>query len=285
MKKLFLITLLVPLFINATNFEKKEKNNDEITLLEVNLNDLTNTIEETLSNGNYKLKIFGKFDKTKYYINIKKKETIIDREPIDVEGNLKTTTEGAETDFIFNKTYDFEIKNRTRFEVTAQIMDAKTNKLVREVKIIYTSIQQKKWVSSVGVASNFLFNSDTYRTVKNGDKFNIERDGSQEILQVIPLVQFSFIDLEKDCGFAPTGGIGFDTENISAFVGYSYYFGQNVFITGGVSLHKQKRLNNLYKVGDELDEPIDETILNKGYYRFNPFLSFTYRISSNVFKK
>ncbi|MFD1614811.1 hypothetical protein [Gelatiniphilus marinus] len=285
MKTLLFLVLFSTIISNAQKSKIQEKKNETINLA-VNLNDIANNIEETLKKGKYKLKVYGKIDNNIHYINIKQEQTIFVEPPLEIDKNEFTKENQFDTiKFEYERFFEFEIKNRTKFEVVVQIMSVETNKLVREIKITYNSLKNKKWISSVGISSNFLINKDTYRTVKDGDLFKIKRDGSQEILQIIPLIQFSFINLEKDSGFAPTGGIGFDTENISAFIGGSYYIGQNVFITGGISLHKQKRLNNLYNVGQELSEAVDKSTVNIEYYRFNPFISFTYRFSSNILKK
>jgi len=91
--------------------------------------------------------------------------------------------------------------------------------------------------------------------------------------------------LEKANSWGPTGGIGFDLDDISAFLGYSYYFGQNIVITGGAAFHKQLRLDSKYDVGQVVPAALNTNDINNSYYRLNPFISLTFALDNNPFKK
>ena len=57
-----------------------------------------------------------------------------------------------------------------------------------------------------------------------------------------------------------------------------------MIFTAGVALHKQKRLDNKYDVGQIVDAAIDSNDLNTEYFRVNPFVSLTFNLSNNPFK-
>lgn len=256
----------------------------------INLNNMPRSIEETLNKGKYTLNVEGKFEVDKYYINYSQGVTTSLINPIQTKISKKNdslvtiNSLFSEKDF-FNKTFKITMGNRSKFELSIHVIQKENDSIIQKHKISYKSKVNRKWVTSLGVSSNFI-KSNTFRSLKqDDDTYKIVKDGNNQKLQVIPLMQFSFINLEKDNYFCFTGGIGFDTENISAFAGGSYYVGQNIFLTAGISLHKQKQLNNLYNENQILTEAIDESIINKDYYRINPFVSFTYRLSSNIFKK
>ncbi|PHR74569.1 MAG: hypothetical protein COA67_00395 [Lutibacter sp.] len=278
MKKLLLASFL---FYAGSIFSQ------EIT---INLNNMPRAIEETLEKGEYILNVEGEFETDKYYINYSQGITSSLIDPLQT----KISKENDSTIIInslppqkdqFEKKFYISMGNRSKFELSIHVIQKENDSIIQKHKIIYKSKAKRKWVTSLGVSSNFI-KSNTYRSLKqDDDTYKIVKDGNNQKLQVIPLMQFSFINLEKDNDFCLTGGIGFDTENISVFAGGSYYVGQNIFLTAGVSLHKQKQLNNLYNENQILTEAVDESIINKDYYRINPFISFTYRLSSNVFKK
>lgn len=116
------------------------------------------------------------------------------------------------------------------------------------------------------------------------DEFQIVKDGSQELFDPIPVIQFTYLNIKKDTWFGPTGGIGFDTSNLSVFGGYSLYVGHNFIFTAGVVFHKQKRLSNNFDVNQIVSEQVSSEDLNTGYYHVNPFFSLSYSLSKNVLK-
>lgn len=251
----------------------------------VNLNGMSRTINETLEKGNYFLYVSGKFDPKKFYINYSFDTSTTPIDPLETDVKLKELSQDTLPEHkLFEKGFPITMGTRSKFELSINLIKRKDT-TIQKYKITYKSKIKRQWVTSLGVSSNFI-KSNTYRSLKqDDDTYKIVKDGNNQNLQVIPLMQFSFINLEEDNGLCFTGGIGFDTEKISVFAGGSYYVGQNIFLTAGVSLHKQKQLNNLYDENQILTETIDESIINKDYYRINPFISFTYRLSSNIFKK
>lgn len=257
------------------------------TKININLSEKphVNKIEEVLEKDKYELTLTGDFEAGRY-LTYKKEDNITLYELLTPSVAAALAVSSVTT-FAYKKIDSFKIKNRSEYKITIQVINEADNKVEREIIIIFKSKNNRKWVTSVGVSGAFLTNKETYRTLKqeDTDKYNVVQDGSNQLLHVIPLMQFSFINIEKDNSFAPTAGIGLDNTSVSVFIGGSYYFGQNVFITGGLALHKQKRLNNLYAEGQELDAAVDESLLNKEYYRVNPFVSLTYRLSTNIFQK
>lgn len=140
-------------------------------------------------------------------------------------------------------------------------------------------------MTSAGLAAIPLLNKDTFKTVAEDDSYRIVKNGSQKIFDNIPIMQFTYLNQEKDWGFAPSGGIGFDFDKLSVFGGGSLYIGQNFMFSAGIAFHQQMRLDNAYENKQLVDNPISEDDLHNNYYRLNPYFSLTFRLDNNPFKK
>ena len=159
------------------------------------------------------------------------------------------------------------------------------DKEIKTLTRIYTTIKTRKWMTSFGISGVKLVKADTYRTIPDGDKFKINKGGSQEQYKAIPVMMFSVINLKNEKAWIPSGGFGIDLENVTAFVGISKAFAQNFIITGGLAMHKQLRLDGEYKENQIVDQAIPFNDLNSDYYRVNPFISITFHLNNNIFKK
>ncbi|GAA3522045.1 hypothetical protein GCM10022393_40680 [Aquimarina addita] len=269
------------------SFSNTAKGGNENTILKVDLSQNVLTEEQTLPKGNYELKIFSNFNCNEYIITSSFKITNQVNEPLDTSLLNQTSNDSKDISIkkscIYSGTKKFEIKKRTVAElvITAKkITDGTTKVYTRK----YESIISNKWITSIGISAISLLNSDTYKTQVTEDGIKIVRDGSQTILQPIPMLQFSYINLEKDVCLGYMGGIGIDIDELSVFAGGTFYVGHNLFLSAGLAFHQQLRLENQYTENDIVSAEISAADLNEKYYRINPFVSLTFRMDKNIFK-
>lgn len=164
------------------------------------------------------------------------------------------------------------------------VLKVKVDTEVQERRFLFESQSTWDWSSTFGVNAIFLFNSDTYKTVADGDEFQIIGDSGQDIIEYLPSIMFTFMDKSKNISTGFSAGLGFDLEQISVFVGPSIGIGQNFVVTGGVAFHNQQRLDSRYRVNDNVDSSLNFDDLHERYYRFNPFLSLSFRLDKSPFK-
>lgn len=244
--------------------------------------------ETSLNSGRYNILFYKNHNvkKIKTY-NIK---TVITTEPIsnlEIDDSTLALMEVANDDpniRNFKKFLTFKIQPRTKVEISIQ--EVQIDDTIGETyTYIFNGIPERKWVTSFGLAGAYLLESQTYRTVAENGAFRIVPDGNQKLIEAIPVVQFSYLNIKNDNGFAWTGGLGFDTENLSAFAGGSYYVGHNLLLTAGFALHKQNRRSNRYSNNQIVPEALEFNVLNEQYYRVNPFISLTFVMNRNFLKK
>lgn len=257
----------------------------------------------SLNNGNYSINFYKEYNDT--IVRYSPPRTSITTIPIDqisVDEVFSVQAQGIlrepnikEYEFL----YSFNIEPRTKVvveideislkdkktEVDGQIIVEKIDGDIKTHTYTFTGIQEKKWVTSFGLAGAYLLETQTYKTIAENGAFRIVPDGNQKLIEAIPVVQFSYLNIKKDNGFAWTGGLGFDTENLSAFAGGSYYVGHNLLLTAGFALHKQRRRTNKYANEQIVPEALEFDVLNEQYYRVNPFISLTFVMNRNFLKK
>lgn len=244
------------------------------------LNDNNPEHEYSLKNGIYEITLFKDYDPA---VSSFTHSYTHEFDTIPFSG-LPDSFKTATTNEIYNQQFQIEITERTKATLTVVERKVEDSSLIKKYTYIFRGIRKHKWHTSVGLAGAIKLNSDSYKTQALDDKFQIVEDGSQELFGPIPVIQFTYLNIEKDTWFGPTGGIGFDTSNFSVFGGYSLYVGHNFIITAGVVFHKQKRLNNSFDVNQIVSEQLSSEDLNTGYYRLNPFFSLSYSLSKNIFK-
>jgi len=81
-----------------------------------------------------------------------------------------------------------------------------------------------------------------------------------------------------------TGGIGYDLEAPTGFLGISLFFNQRIGISTGFAFHKQDVLSGQYNEGQILNDLKPESELHENNYTVNPFISLNYVIDKNIFK-
>lgn len=252
------------------------------TTLNLNLNTKVEKLTKTLNEGDYTLKMKGDFECEKYKLNITINKTFKEYPKIDVSQENKEKKICS-----YTPEYEsFKLERNTEVEVTIYVIEKENpDKIFKKIKRIYTTIKTRKWITSFGISGVKLVKADTYRTIADGDKFIISKGGSQEQYKAIPVMMFSVLNLKNEKAWIPSGGFGIDLENVTAFAGISKAFAQNFIITGGIAMHKQLRLNSQYLKNQIVDQEIPFNELNTDYYRVNPFISITFHLNNNIFKK
>ncbi|MAO07459.1 MAG: hypothetical protein CL596_01965 [Alteromonas sp.] len=273
------LKIIVPCIVIFTSFNTLAQGNpSELSFV---LGDSNLKEERNLENGLYTIyvKIVGTEADS---IEVEKSESFVEEGPIENPESISANFN--KNDLV--KKFSFTISNRKKvnIKIKKHYTVEDSIKKVSKIDLNFKSIKKHKWQTTYGVSGIYHVNSDTYKTVQNGTNFMITEDGSQGLVSPVPLIMFSYINLEKPSSLAWSGGLGFDTQNISLFFGPSYVIGQNLIFTAGVALHKQKRLDNKYDVGQIVDAAIDSNDLNTEYFRVNPFVSLTFNLSNNPFK-
>lgn len=178
----------------------------------------------------------------------------------------------------------------TKYTFTLKTYKQADNSPLDTFTVEFVSRSKWYWTPTFGISVVALANRDTYKSLLNSDgsdpaTYTIVRDGSQKQYEGIPSVMFTYSMLESDFSIGFTGGLGTDFETLSTFVGLSGVIGQNFVVTAGLAFHEQLRLDSKYDVGQVVDSNLSFTDLNTVYYRFNPFISLTYRLNTNPYKK
>ena len=146
------------------------------------------------------------------------------------------------------------------------------------------------WQVSLGLGSPVLLDGHhRYATEfeTETDKFRIVERRSEEVFELIPAVFFHWTptaDELTDWSWSMTGGLGLDFDNAVLFLGGAVTFNRNITLSVGGVAHQVQRLNPKYEVGELLPVGLDTDQLHTDYYRVNPYVGVTFRLSSNIFK-
>lgn len=113
--------------------------------------------------------------------------------------------------------------------------------------------------------------------------FKITEEEDREDLDFVPSILFHY--KQPKTNWTWVAGLGYDLENIAAFVGGGYVVHQNVLITSGLVIHEQSDLAGRYNVGEDMKEAIDSAQLSSKSYGANLYLGVSFRFGSNIFSE
>ncbi len=88
----------------------------------------------------------------------------------------------------------------------------------------------------------------------------------------------------SDWGISPTGGLGFELSDPVVFAGASVSYNTNLHFIVGAAIHKQKRLDGQYDVGQMISESLTTDQLSVTTFKPNFFFALAFRFGSNPFK-
>lgn len=83
----------------------------------------------------------------------------------------------------------------------------------------------------------------------------------------------------------PTFGVGANLQAPSIFAGLGLTYGENVIITGGGTIHQQRRLLSQYDEGDRVNTNLTREQLHEEVYGLNFFVGLSFRFGSNPFSR
>lgn len=84
------------------------------------------------------------------------------------------------------------------------------------------------------------------------------------------------------CRMLPAFGIGTDLEDISAFLGIGFLYGDNVMVTLGGAMTRQDRLNGRYRTGQSVQEELTNEQLVKKTWSTTFYLGITLRVGEST---
>ena len=156
--------------------------------------------------------------------------------------------------------------------------------------IIFDGGTRGSWQISLGFGSPVLFDGHRQYVAQrdsSGKHYRIAERRSEELFELIPAVFFHWTPTEShlsDWSWSLTGGLGLDFDEAVIFLGGAVTFNQNITISVGGVAHQVERLNPRYEVGDAFPIELDTEQLHRTFYRVNPFVGVTFRLSSNIFR-
>ncbi len=146
------------------------------------------------------------------------------------------------------------------------------------------------WRVSYGFT--FVPNEDELFFAKQSDtdptKFVVTEQRDEEELDFAPSVMFMWQSSKRQGRSwvpGPIAGLGFDLDNPIVFGGYGFTYNENVTLTFGAVLHKQKRLSGRFEPGQELLESLDSDQLEQETFSLNGYVGIAFRFGSNPFSK
>lgn len=156
-------------------------------------------------------------------------------------------------------------------------------------KNVYVTSQKGKWLTTYGFTyiSQTFKESEPFFSKAVDTTFAVTPLNKRSGLSFVPSIFFTWFpykDLGKDFSHSLTGGVGYDLEAPTAFLGYSLLYNQNIGISLGLSAHQQDFLNGKYEEGDIVKENLDGNQLNEKLYSLNPYISVSFRFGSAPFK-
>jgi hypothetical protein len=172
---------------------------------------------------------------------------------------------------------------------------------------IATPPPTSQWLVLYGV--NYILSSDQNFFAKQNSgtptTYTITAEANRNNHQFAPSIYFMWLpgrnsecsSLEWSCLAVPfawrgeksdvfgglSAGLGFDTSNPIAFLGYGIGWGYNVMFTAGVAVHKENRLIGRYNAGDVVSDNLTSDQLQQQVYEVGAYAGLAFRFGSNPF--
>lgn len=220
-------------------------------------------------NSQNKYEIFVNGTKN-YIISIKKNASM---QPIlKIDKTLNKTQQ---------KIADITFKENTELTITINTTDDNPVERIYKVK----TQTDWRWTTTFGANAIFHTNRNKFISQKTDDGTQkVTQIKSNKLMELMPVIMFSFMDYQNTFSYGFTGGLGINFEEIAVFAGVSCGIGHNIILTGGVGVHKQTRPNTNYFEGQIIDSSLTNDNLNESQYRVNPFIGISFRLDKNPFK-
>ena len=216
------------------------------------------------------------------------KRIIIAGELID-DGCVKKHIDLAEEIVNSSKTKIWE-DNLKRGEQLEVIITRKTTTGIRTWKQIYSTEPRGSWQVSYGFSFiTQLFSKESiYYSASIDSAYSITKENNRKIMDFVPSIFFTWIPSEtinKSCNVGFSGGLGFDLNKPTVFLGPTISINQNLNVHLGVVAHSQYVLLGKYEATQLINENLSKEQLHEELYRINPFISVSFRFNQNPFNK
>lgn len=156
-------------------------------------------------------------------------------------------------------------------------------------KYVFTTQKRGKWLTTYGFTyvPTVFKKSEPFFAQQTDTVFTVTPLNKRSRLLFVPSIFFTWFpykDIGKNWSPSFTGGIGYDLEAPTAFIGGNLLYNQNIGISMGLAAHQQDFLNGRYEDGQILKENLGENQLLEKLYTFNPYISVTFRFGAATFK-
>jgi hypothetical protein len=190
------------------------------------------------------------------------------------------------TIYVFPGTFEVRESRSLVFSVS------RDKKVIAETTV--TSPDDATWLLSYGVT--FLRSKDvgafSKAALSPATGFVVTEKADRASFNYVPSVFMMRKPLEEKrhrwcgkCVIGPAFGLGTDLSNVSALAGLGARWGDNITLTAGVALAKEKRLNGKYHFGDFINESLSEDQLSESTWGSTFFVGITIRSLEGLTKK
>ncbi len=210
----------------------------------------------------------------------------------------KPTTEGCQDDHIeiidsliglTRETVEWNGKLRSG-EQLEMIVTRTENDITNQWVYVFKTQSRGIWQTSFGFAFIFdvISKEQLYYTKQADSGFVITKQSHRDYMKFAPSIFFTWMPskcLNSDISWGVSGGIGFDFQSPTVFLGPSISYNQNLKLQFGLVASKQLVLKGKYSEGDIVSTALESTDIHESIYRPNLFLSLSYRFGQNPFNK
>lgn len=169
------------------------------------------------------------------------------------------------------------------------IVSTKDDSIEKKWISVFTTGQKGEFQVSYGFSfiTQMISQENIFFTQQSGDTYNITREVNRRSLTFAPSIFFTWAgkkSIENDFNLSISGGIGFDLESPTVFLGPTISYNQNIKFHFGLAANKQYSLYGKYSEGQQLDEQLNVDQLHEKIYKLNPYFSLSIRLKDNPFQ-
>lgn len=181
------------------------------------------------------------------------------------------------------------LKNGEILEVVISRKKEGEENAIVEWRRVFKTENKGKWLTTYGFTyiNQTFKKAEPYFLKQMDSTFSVNPLNRRSKLSFVPSVFFTWLPYShtnQDFSLSLTGGLGYDLEAPTAFLGANLLYNQNIGISLGIAAHQQDFLNGQYNAGDILNENLSKEQLNEKLYVFNPFISINFRFGAPPLK-
>ncbi|WP_439484506.1 hypothetical protein [Cyclobacterium plantarum] len=187
---------------------------------------------------------------------------------------------------------------------TEEVLDKIPLKMGEKVTVVVTRDddgETKKWISVFTTGSRGEFQisygfsfitqmmsqENIFFTNSIDNEFFIQKEVNRRSMTFVPSLFFTWMgkrSFNNNFAFSLSGGLGFDFENPTVFLGPTISFNENIKIHLGIAGNKQYSLLGRYTDGQQISELLTIDQLHEKIYKLNPYFSLSLRLKNNPFE-